>query len=644
MAVVQISRIQIRRGQANQGTGLPQLASGEMAWAIDAQELYIGNGSVSEGAPAVGVTKILTTNDLSAQGNLLGSLQYIYKTNDTTIITGTDVNHPISRTLQDRLDDRVSTIEFGSVGDGSTDDTTALQRAINELFLNSNNKASAQTAAGTSVRSTLEIPAGVYKTTSPLYIPSYATLRGAGVDKTIIYYNPTSTITGSTNANNCTITTTAATALMVGASITGTNIPDGSIVTAVTPGVRLTINNNNPLQSATLTATGSSFTIILSQPAIQFVNDTSTLGHPSTISSTLYTNQPRHIHIDGITVETATGQNICMQLDAVRSSLFENISLKGNWTVTANPSTNSIGILMQSFGSLATCETNTFTNLTFDGFYYGVYSDNDIINNTFENSYFTNCQQAIALGLNADGQSAGQQFGPRETIVDNCKFYLIQWQAIVMMLGTGNTVSNSQFINVGSNGAGAIGAEYPEIYFAKTGNTTKSVYSDRSATLSVGNLTTPYIPEVSGNGFYQSFGTHEIILQEKTSPVLAFRLPCPVDQLGATNGIITYCIEYFYTSTLLNSYSRGGTITLIADTNRKNIQLSDEFDFAGTDPSDTTCLKLDFSANFLDQTGNAYTGAGGQIVSSIAVDYSNSLSSDLGYLNYSYISNFRNNS
>ena len=63
MAVVQISRIQIRRGQKNQGEGIPQLASGELAWAIDSQELYIGNGSVIEGAPAVGNTKILTQSD-----------------------------------------------------------------------------------------------------------------------------------------------------------------------------------------------------------------------------------------------------------------------------------------------------------------------------------------------------------------------------------------------------------------------------------------------------------------------------------------------------------------------------------------------------------------------------------------------------
>ena len=75
MAVVQISRIQIRRGQKNQGSGLPQLASGELAWAVDTQELFVGNGAVAEGAPYVGNTKVLTEHD-----NLLDLIdQYVYK-------------------------------------------------------------------------------------------------------------------------------------------------------------------------------------------------------------------------------------------------------------------------------------------------------------------------------------------------------------------------------------------------------------------------------------------------------------------------------------------------------------------------------------------------------------------------------------
>jgi Major tropism determinant N-terminal domain len=57
MAILQISQIQVRRG-LNQD--LPQLASGELGWSLDTRQLYIGNGTVSEGAVTEGVTEILT--------------------------------------------------------------------------------------------------------------------------------------------------------------------------------------------------------------------------------------------------------------------------------------------------------------------------------------------------------------------------------------------------------------------------------------------------------------------------------------------------------------------------------------------------------------------------------------------------------
>jgi hypothetical protein len=99
VAVVQISKIQIRRGQENQGSGLPQLASGELGWAIDTQALYIGNGSVAEGAPTVGNTKIITEHD--DLFTLADS--YIYKENSGVVVTGVDASNPVRRTLQERL-------------------------------------------------------------------------------------------------------------------------------------------------------------------------------------------------------------------------------------------------------------------------------------------------------------------------------------------------------------------------------------------------------------------------------------------------------------------------------------------------------------------------------------------------------------
>lgn len=174
MAVVQISRIQIRRGRKNSGTGLPQLSSGELGWAVDSQELFIGNGAVSEGAPYVGNTKLLSEHD-----NLFEFANtYEYKSG-TNIQTGSSVNDPVIRSLQARLDDRVSIRSFGAPGD-NTDQTAALQRAVDQLYLNASNKGTPQ------ARVELILESGEYTISSTIYLPPYATIRGAGSDKTII--------------------------------------------------------------------------------------------------------------------------------------------------------------------------------------------------------------------------------------------------------------------------------------------------------------------------------------------------------------------------------------------------------------------------------------------------------------------------
>lgn len=176
MAVVQISRIQIRRGQKNQGEGLPQLASGELAWAIDTQELFIGNGSLNEGAPAVGNTKILTQSD-----DIFSLTDtYSYK-KDSGIQTGQSLTSPYFRTLQDRLDDYISIRSFGATGDQDQDATEILQRAIDQLFGNNFNGAGVEQN-----RVTLYLNPGVYTINNWINIPPFASIVGAGPEKTVI--------------------------------------------------------------------------------------------------------------------------------------------------------------------------------------------------------------------------------------------------------------------------------------------------------------------------------------------------------------------------------------------------------------------------------------------------------------------------
>jgi hypothetical protein len=176
VAVVQISKIQIRRGQKNAGSGIPQLSSGEMGWAIDSQELYVGNGAVSEGAPSTGNTKVLTEHD-----NLFTLIDtYGYRTNDPYVVTGDSATNPVQRTLQDRLDDTVTGRAFGLNGIEGADATVKLQTAIDQLYLNSASLGTAQS------RVTLVLEAGIYSLDGTIYLPPYTTIVGAGSDKTII--------------------------------------------------------------------------------------------------------------------------------------------------------------------------------------------------------------------------------------------------------------------------------------------------------------------------------------------------------------------------------------------------------------------------------------------------------------------------
>ena len=158
MAVVQISKIQVRRGRKNSESGVPQLSSGEMAWTVDSQELFIGNGSVAEGAPYVGNSKVLTEHD-----NLLELIEsYRYARPDASITTS------VFRTLQNKLDDYVNVKDFGAIGNGVIDDTAAFQAAFDALFRNDN----------VEYRKRLYLPTGHYRITGVLRIPSFTLIDG----------------------------------------------------------------------------------------------------------------------------------------------------------------------------------------------------------------------------------------------------------------------------------------------------------------------------------------------------------------------------------------------------------------------------------------------------------------------------------
>jgi hypothetical protein len=174
MAIVQISQITNRLGL---NIDLPQLAGAELGWSTDTRQLYIGNGTLEQGAPVIGNTEILT--EFSDITKLADKYKYTYQGTAAGYIvqTGPTPGTPVALSLQNWLDQFASVLDFGATGDGLTDDTAAINRALNQLYCIQTNP---------QIRRSLFFPAGVYKVSSPINIPSYATLYGEGSDNSVI--------------------------------------------------------------------------------------------------------------------------------------------------------------------------------------------------------------------------------------------------------------------------------------------------------------------------------------------------------------------------------------------------------------------------------------------------------------------------
>jgi len=179
MAVTQISRIQHRRGLEQD---LPQLASAELGWSVDTRHLYIGNGTLDEGAPTVGITRILTELDINDLTSNTSFTSYTFVGNAAgyTSQTGPSALAPVIRSYQQKFDDVINVRDFGAVGDGTTDDTSALNRALQQIYKSTVSPTDAR------ARRTIYFPGGTYLTSSPILIPTYARLVGDGLSNTII--------------------------------------------------------------------------------------------------------------------------------------------------------------------------------------------------------------------------------------------------------------------------------------------------------------------------------------------------------------------------------------------------------------------------------------------------------------------------
>lgn len=190
MAVIQISKILVRRGQEGL-TGIPQLDPGEFGWAEDTENLYIGK-RIAEGAVSDENTRVLTEKDLSNIFTLIGqaystaTLNTVYRYREG--VPGLDA--VTTSTLQYKLDTiDPSLIDFGLTLSTNTYVAigSELQTAIDTLFNNSD------PAIRQDLRRTLLIPAGRYTLDSSVELPPHTKIKGAGPGITVIQYTNTLT-------------------------------------------------------------------------------------------------------------------------------------------------------------------------------------------------------------------------------------------------------------------------------------------------------------------------------------------------------------------------------------------------------------------------------------------------------------------
>jgi hypothetical protein len=180
MAVIEIARIQVRRGQENQ-TGMPQLDSGEFGWAEDTENLYIGK-RIADGAVDDTNTRILTENDLTnifafISSTSTSAVYYKYRADVSYI-------NAVSQSVQKKLDDQFPSLtDYGVVAQSTgTDITAAFAAAIADIFYNSGPTSNARKDA----RRTLKIPAGSYVVSNLISLPPYTKIVGEGHGLTTI--------------------------------------------------------------------------------------------------------------------------------------------------------------------------------------------------------------------------------------------------------------------------------------------------------------------------------------------------------------------------------------------------------------------------------------------------------------------------
>jgi hypothetical protein len=357
VAIVQISRITARKGLQ---VDLPQpLAGAELGWAVDDRRLFIGNGALEEGAPVVGNTEILTefSDILSFAG------QYTYKGEAAgyTVQTGATTGSPVSQSIQSRLDSYAVITDFGAVGDGQTDDTDAINRALYQLYCVQNN---------TAIRRSLFFPAGTYIVSDTIKIPPYAKLYGEGADSSIINFV----------VQNWTANTAYAQGVLV------YYVPTSTYYRSIAPVPASGIVISNALYWAAES---------LPSYVVQTADSLQQVGvNIATNGAT----PPKDIELSSMGIVTDQIQNALL-IENAQHCFFNNVNIIGPLTQTdLNTDVDgTVAIDWISTSSLP-CQQVNFDNCRFSGFTYAINTAQQINGAVISNSQLDTLYRGVVLG------------------------------------------------------------------------------------------------------------------------------------------------------------------------------------------------------------------------------------------------------
>jgi hypothetical protein len=540
VAILQISRITQRKGLAQD---LPApLAGAELGWAVDTRQLFIGNGELTEGAPVVGNTEILTEfSDLLAYTTL-----YTYKgaAAGYDVQTGATSGAVVSQSLQSRLDSYAIVTDFGATGDGITDDTAAINRALFQLYCRQTN---------TQVRRSLFFPAGTYLITDTIKIPPFAQLYGEGPNSSIIKFSVAEWSNAIVYATGVLVYYAAGNAyyrsvaeVPAGTSILNTSYWDPSLG-------------------------GLPEYVVRTADSLQQVGtDIMTNGAQF---------PPQSIEVSGMRFQTdtygndsANSHNILLVENAEQTA-FTNVTLQGPFTTASGINTViDASVSGVNFASTVAypCNQIYFDNCRITGTTYGVNADAVIQGATISNSYFDAMYRGIILDTSPTGvrmvhntfdniytqgiQITGATFNVSayNIFYDVGNNYTITATTPVISIDTDNNVSMGDMFERTT----AQSATYPRVSLGSTGSIAFGMNTSEISYVISGVANTTIANQMNLGQYVRTTGVVSTLANAAATSTL-FTVDC------SATGIRAFKLDY--TITRGTTY-RTGTITIVSGT------------------------------------------------------------------------------